>query len=92
MKKLGAYLVVALAFFYCGEGVGPPQRRCQSIRVRIAWTNATTPSQGQPRGYVQYTNYCSMCHGEGVGQARHAGAAGEIQGQPCRRCSPTART
>ena len=77
MKKLGAYMVVALAFFLAAKGL-PAQ---EAVSRSSSWTNTTTPSQGQPRGYVQYTNYCSMCHGEGVGkpgtlalQAKYKGA------------------
>ncbi len=77
MKTFGAYLVVALAFFFVAKAL-PAQ---EAVSRSSSWTNATTPSQGQPRGYVQYTNYCSMCHGEGVGkpgtlalQAKYKGA------------------
>jgi mono/diheme cytochrome c family protein len=77
MKKLGACLVVALAFFFASKAL-PAQ---EAVSRSSSWTNTTTPSQGQPRGYVQYTNYCSMCHGEGVGkpgtlalQAKYKGA------------------
>jgi (+)-pinoresinol hydroxylase len=77
MKKLGAYVVVALAFFFAAMAL-PAQ---EAVSRSSSWTNTTTPSQGQPRGYVQYTNYCSMCHGEGVGkpgtlalQAKYKGA------------------
>jgi len=55
--------------------------RAQEASRTSAWTRTTTPSQGEPRGYVQYQNYCSMCHGEGAGrpgtmalQAKYKGA------------------
>jgi len=77
MKKLGACLVVALAFFL----VATAQPAQEAVSRSSAWTTSTTPSQGEPRGYVQYTNDCSMCHGEGVGkpgtlalQAKYKGA------------------
>jgi (+)-pinoresinol hydroxylase len=77
MKKLGACLVVALSFFLSAKTL-PAQ---EAVSRSSSWTNTTTSSQGQPRGYVQYTNYCSMCHGEGVGkpgtlalQAKYKGA------------------
>ena len=77
MKKLGAYLVVALAFVFAAKAL-PAQ---EAVSRSSSWTTTTTQSQGEPRGYVQYTNYCSMCHGEGVGkpgtlalQAKYKGA------------------
>lgn len=30
-----------------------------------AWVRATVKSAGEPRGYVQYQNYCSSCHAAG---------------------------
>ena len=76
MKKLGACLVVALAFFLVATALP-----AQEVSRTSSWTTSTTPSQGEPRGYVQYTNDCSMCHGEGVGkpgtlalQAKYKGA------------------
>ena len=30
-----------------------------------AWIRATVNGTGQPRGYVQYQNYCSSCHAAG---------------------------
>jgi (+)-pinoresinol hydroxylase len=32
------------------------------------WTTETPKSQGEPRGYVQYQDYCAVCHGTGVGK------------------------
>jgi mono/diheme cytochrome c family protein len=76
MKKLGAYLAVALASVLAAKALP-----AQEVSRSSSWTTSTTPSQGEPRGYVQYTNYCSMCHGEGVGkpgtlalQAKYKGA------------------
>ena len=77
MKKIGAFLVVALAFFFAAQAL-PAQ---EAVSRSASWTTSTTQGQGQPRGYVQYQNYCSMCHGEGVGkpgtlalQAKYKGA------------------
>ena len=36
--------------------------------------------EGQPRGYVQYQNYCSMCHGEGVGKPGTLALAAKYKG------------
>ena len=30
-----------------------------------AWVRATVNGAGQPRGYLQYQNYCSSCHASG---------------------------
>jgi mono/diheme cytochrome c family protein len=77
MKKIGACLVVVLAFFFAAKAL-PAQ---EAVSRSSSWTTSTTQSQGQPRGYAQYQNYCSMCHGEGVGkpgtlalQAKYKGA------------------
>lgn len=77
MKKTGACLVVALALCFAAQAL-PAQ---EAVSRGSAWTTSTATSQGQPRGYVQYQNYCSMCHGEGVGkpgtlalQAKYKGA------------------
>jgi mono/diheme cytochrome c family protein len=77
MKKIGACLVIVLAFFFAAKAL-PAQ---EAVSRSSSWTTSTTQSQGQPRGYAQYQNYCSMCHGEGVGkhgtlalQAKYKGA------------------
>ena len=32
----------------------------------FAWTSATVkPEPGQPRGYLDFQNYCAVCHGKG---------------------------
>ena len=76
MKKLGACLVVALALFLAAKALP-----AQEVSRTSSWTVSTTKGEGQPRGYGQYTNYCTMCHGEGVGkpgtlalQAKYKGA------------------
>ncbi len=45
-------------------------QRCngQEVSRSSAWTRTTISGQGQPKGYVQFENYCSMCHGPGPGQ------------------------
>jgi len=59
----------------------PKPRQDQGQRIASSWTTRTIPSQGQPRGYVEYQKYCSVCHGEGAGkpgtmalQAKYKGA------------------
>jgi (+)-pinoresinol hydroxylase len=53
----------------------------QGEKVKSAWVLSTVSGEGQPRGYVQYQDYCSMCHGTGAGrpgtmalQAKYKGA------------------
>ncbi len=76
MKKLEAYLAVAFVFFLAAQALA-----AQDAARSSSWTTSTTKGEGQPRGYVQYTNYCTMCHAEGVGkpgtlalQAKYKGA------------------
>lgn len=76
MKKVGMSLAVAFVLVLAAQAAAAQERTASS-----AWTVSTTPSKGEPKGYVQYQNYCSMCHGEGVGkpgtmalQAKYKGA------------------
>lgn len=39
---------------------GPPPKS--------AWTTSIPSGKGEPRGYVQYQEYCAVCHGSGVGK------------------------
>ena len=76
MKKVGVRLAVALVLLFVARVVS-----AQEASRSSSWTKSTTSGEGQPRGYVQYQNYCSMCHGEGPGkpgtlalQAKYKGA------------------
>ena len=76
MKKVGVRLAVALVLLFAARVVS-----AQEASRSSSWTKSTTSGEGQPRGYVQYQNYCSMCHGEGPGkpgtlalQAKYKGA------------------
>ena len=76
MKKVGVRLAVALVLLFVARVVS-----AQEASRSSSWTKSTTSREGQPRGYVQYQNYCSMCHGEGPGkpgtmalQAKYKGA------------------
>ena len=76
MKKVCARLAVAVILVFVARGVG-----AQEPSRTSSWTRTTTQSAGEPKGYVQYQNYCSMCHGEGPGrpgtmalQAKYKGA------------------
>lgn len=80
MKNIGIYLafavMLALAFVFVALAVA-----AQEVRVSSSWTRETVSGEGQPRGYVEYQKFCSMCHGEGIGrpgtmalQAKYKGA------------------
>lgn len=76
MKTVSAGLIVGIVLiFAAGAGVA------QEVSRSSAWTRTTPKSEGEPKGYVQFQNYCSMCHGEGPGepgtmalQAKYKGA------------------
>ncbi|HVB87912.1 MAG TPA: cytochrome c [Candidatus Dormibacteraeota bacterium] len=40
----------------------------QGPQPKSAWTTSTPKSEGEPRGYVQFQDYCAVCHGAGVGK------------------------
>jgi len=72
----GTSLAVTLFVVFAAQALA-----AQEQRITSSWTVATVSGQGQPRGYVEYQKYCSMCHGEGVGrpgtlalQAKYKGA------------------
>ena len=76
MKKVGLHLAAAIVCVFVAQAVA-----AQQPGAKTAWTVSTTPSKGEPKGYVQYQNYCTVCHGEGVGkpgtmalQAKYKGA------------------
>ena len=63
MKKASAGLIVGIVLvFAAGTALA------QEVSRSSSWTRTTTKSEGRPKGYVQFQNYCSMCHGEGPGQ------------------------
>ena len=75
MKTLGTFLAVALFAVVAAQAAGAQER------IASSWTTSTVSGQGQPRGYVEYQEFCSACHGEGVGrpgtlalQAKYKGA------------------
>jgi mono/diheme cytochrome c family protein len=77
MKKTAAFLIVAFAILFATKPTAAQDGASRSH----AWTTVTVNGEGQPRGYVQYQNYCSMCHGTGAGkpgtlalQAKYKGA------------------
>ncbi len=81
MKPIGVILAAAFVFFLAAQAAPAQESSAQGVRVKSAWVRATVSGEGQPLGYVQYQDYCSMCHGEGPGrpgtmalQAKYKGA------------------
>lgn len=64
MKSLCVRMILASAFIFVAQAAIAQQQPSRSS----AWTRVTTKSEGEPKGYVEFQNYCSMCHGEGPGQ------------------------
>ena len=63
MTKACMRLAIALVLIFAARAAA-----AQEPPRTSAWTRNTASGEGQPRGYVQFQNYCSMCHGEGPGQ------------------------
>jgi (+)-pinoresinol hydroxylase len=81
MKIIGTVVILAFAFFLAAHAASAQDGSEQGVRVKSAWVRAAVSGEGQPKGYVQYQDYCSMCHGEGPGrpgtmalQAKYKGA------------------
>ena len=75
MKKTAAFLVVGLFAL-----LAPNAIKAQEERVPSSWTTATVSGQGQPKGYVEYQKFCSMCHGEGAGKPGTAALEAKYKG------------
>ena len=76
MKTIGIRLAVALGLILAAQTLA-----AQEQRVPSSWTPSTTPAQDKPRGYVQYQNFCSQCHGEGVGKPGTLALADKYKGE-----------
>jgi (+)-pinoresinol hydroxylase len=69
MRKLSFLLFPACALLL---GVWAPRLQAQQgdsdqgQRVKSEWVTTPVDGSGQPRGYVQFQEYCSACHGKGV--------------------------
>jgi len=61
MSKLVGFSIAAL--FVLVVANGPPAQEQQTFKS--AWTATPVSGEGQPRGYVQFQDYCAACHGEG---------------------------
>jgi (+)-pinoresinol hydroxylase len=64
MKAIGAIAASAFAFILAAQITSSQTGE----RVKSAWVRTTISGEGQPKGYVEYQDYCSMCHGEGPGR------------------------
>jgi (+)-pinoresinol hydroxylase len=63
MKNAGMCLAVASVFLFAAQTVAAQEQAPKS-----AWVVSTVSGKDQPRGYVQYQDYCSACHGDGIGK------------------------
>ncbi len=55
----------------------------QTVRAQAAtsaWTTSIPSGKGEPRGYVQYQEYCAVCHGAGVGKPGTIALAAKYKG------------
>jgi len=77
MKTVGILLAVAFGFVV----LAARPLAAQEQRVPSAWSPATVSGEGKPRGYVQYQNFCSACHGEGVGRPGTLALAAKYKGE-----------
>jgi len=68
MKLIATIAAAACAFALIAQVASAQDSSAQGERVKSAWVRATVSGEGQPKGYVQYMDYCSMCHGEGPGR------------------------
>ncbi len=75
MKTVSAGLLVGIVLVFVA-GAGSAQEASRSS----AWTRTTPKSEGEPKGYVQFQDYCSMCHGEGPGQPGTMALPAKIKG------------
>jgi mono/diheme cytochrome c family protein len=75
MKKLGACLILALGLIVAvplasAQEKAPAHRKAPQPKTvwKSAWTTVAPKSKGEPYGYVQYQDYCAVCHGAGAGK------------------------
>jgi mono/diheme cytochrome c family protein len=80
MKRFAAFLIVALAISIAAAAPARAQND-PGVSRSHAWVTATVKGEGQPRGYVQYQDFCSMCHGEGVGKPGTLALQAKYKGQ-----------
>ena len=68
MKTIAALLAMPFALFLVAQATSAQNNSTQGDRVKSAWVLHAVSGAGRPRGYVQYQDYCSMCHGDGPGK------------------------
>ena len=76
MKTMGTRLAVVLGLILAAQACA-----AQGQRVPSEWTPSTPSGKGQPRGYVEYQEFCSQCHGEGVGKPGTLALAAKYKGK-----------
>ncbi len=64
MKKAGMFWAYVFLCFIMAREV---RAQAQGDRVPASWTETTVSGAGQPRGYVEFQKFCSVCHGAGPG-------------------------
>lgn len=64
MRKTQMRFALVFMFLVAPLAVGA---QGQGDRVPSSWTTATVSGAGQPKGYVEFQKFCSVCHGEGPG-------------------------
>jgi (+)-pinoresinol hydroxylase len=79
--------------------ISAPNASAQGVSRSSSWTKTTISGDGEPKGYVQYQDYCSMCHGEGPGmpgtmalQAKYKGAEPALLSQRTDLTAPLVKT
>ena len=69
VRLVAVAILLALATA-CGHAAARPAAGQERTPPppKSAWTTSTPKSKGEPRGYVQYQDYCAACHGAGAGK------------------------
>jgi mono/diheme cytochrome c family protein len=81
MKPSAAFMIIALSVSLAAASPARAQSD-EGVSRSHAWVTGTVKGEGQPKGYVQYQNYCSMCHGEGGGKPGTLALQAKYKGQP----------
>jgi mono/diheme cytochrome c family protein len=69
MRKLGACLILALGMIAAARlATAQEKAHVEAAHPKSAWTTVTPNSKGEPYGYVQFEDYCAVCHGPGAGK------------------------
>jgi (+)-pinoresinol hydroxylase len=76
--RRGMHWGVAVAFVFALGAAQPGA--AQGERTKSVWVLSAVSGAGQPRGYVQYQDYCSMCHGTGAGRPGTAALQAKYKG------------